>query len=798
MAVDTAYAANSTVTIRDCSMQIFPVQSVSGKKNQFSKVYGSTTDLKKFLNSQANFKKAVGNADGLTFKVLNNTLGKVDAKGQYIPLDGSVNKTVRTNTVTYTKTANGKTYTGKIKVASRQPIFMLMNPTAELDFANIFLSNKHKAVKNTLKFSVNDANKDNIHKAKLRKGIFQPYKDGLYYIDVQDQSGTLLERLCVKVVKWVSSGGAHVIALKDGTYVDDQKLNHTAEGYARAVEQGAWGVATGLYVTKDGKLVVAPKSEVTVLGNEKTSKIHLMDFTEIQAGYNPQVMLLDDFLKITAKNSAVPIFTVSATSNISDQQVAIRIISAFKNAYKGKQNTSLIFNASNPSTSSKNKEITLAFNRLYHAAVDKKVYGRVRFIVPQYMTNNGLVDKLAKDRTNDQAPAAATSISKLESGVLPSSSLPLKGYSMRGRTLTPTYKVSKINSGNKTMTSQSVSTSKQVTVSFAGDTAKAKVKFDKHLKDADIAPMPARYADSYHEVTPNPTVRSNGELLVKDTDYTITYKNNKEPGTARALLKGIGKYTGTRSLEFRLVNIGDDLARTACELSYSRPTAFKGGKSSWVSGKKGTTRYLKAHEKVVNDGNVKIPQGHKGDPQYCSVGICVIVQASGYDNHFPMRFFGQNFYLMKDHGKDTTADNEAYKNTKPGDERHGWLCVSAPSDYDNMIHAPKDNKDKNLNLQPGDIIKDRAGHIFMYVGKKIPTEVYNDKIKGTDGDLGAPGKDYAFVSAHGGWWDGGFAASALSLGTSDYAGAHRKKMRVFRCTRSQDGIHQVGNVVPEQ
>ena len=37
----------------------------------------------------------------------------------------------------------------------------------------------------------------------------------------------------------------------------------------------------------------------------------------------------------------------------------------------------------------------------------------------------------------------------------------------------------------------------------------------------------------------------------------------------------------------------------------------------------------------------------------------------------------------------------------------------------------------------------------MYVGYPIAQEIYRKYLKGTDADLGAPGKDDVFVSAHG-------------------------------------------------
>lgn len=41
--------------------------------------------------------------------------------------------------------------------------------------------------------------------------------------------------------------------------------------------------------------------------------------------------------------------------------------------------------------------------------------------------------------------------------------------------------------------------------------------------------------------------------LVKGTDYTLSYKNNKEIGTASVTIKGKGKYTGSKTIKFDIV-----------------------------------------------------------------------------------------------------------------------------------------------------------------------------------------------------------------------------------------------------
>jgi hypothetical protein len=49
------------------------------------------------------------------------------------------------------------------------------------------------------------------------------------------------------------------------------------------------------------------------------------------------------------------------------------------------------------------------------------------------------------------------------------------------------------------------------------------------------------------------TVKHNGKTLVKGTDYTVAYKNNTQIGKATATIKGIGKYSGTKAVTFKIV-----------------------------------------------------------------------------------------------------------------------------------------------------------------------------------------------------------------------------------------------------
>lgn len=54
-------------------------------------------------------------------------------------------------------------------------------------------------------------------------------------------------------------------------------------------------------------------------------------------------------------------------------------------------------------------------------------------------------------------------------------------------------------------------------------------------------------------IKPEVIITSSGTRLVNGTDYTLTYKNNKNIGTATVTVRGKGKYTGSRKLTFRIV-----------------------------------------------------------------------------------------------------------------------------------------------------------------------------------------------------------------------------------------------------
>ena len=54
-------------------------------------------------------------------------------------------------------------------------------------------------------------------------------------------------------------------------------------------------------------------------------------------------------------------------------------------------------------------------------------------------------------------------------------------------------------------------------------------------------------------ITPEPVIKNGKTILVKDTDYSVSYENNTEIGKASVILTGMGEYTGVRRVDFQIV-----------------------------------------------------------------------------------------------------------------------------------------------------------------------------------------------------------------------------------------------------
>ncbi|MBQ5441758.1 MAG: fibronectin type III domain-containing protein, partial [Firmicutes bacterium] len=90
---------------------------------------------------------------------------------------------------------------------------------------------------------------------------------------------------------------------------------------------------------------------------------------------------------------------------------------------------------------------------------------------------------------------------------------------------------------------------------------------------------------------PAVTVTLGDKTLVKDTDYKVTYSSNKNVGTAKVTVQGIGKYTGTINLSFKITPKA--ISKAKVTLSYTAYTYNGKARKPSVTVKDGSKELIK-------------------------------------------------------------------------------------------------------------------------------------------------------------------------------------------------------------
>ena len=80
------------------------------------------------------------------------------------------------------------------------------------------------------------------------------------------------------------------------------------------------------------------------------------------------------------------------------------------------------------------------------------------------------------------------------------------------------------------------------------------------VADAVVTGYESSYTYTGKAISPTLTVKVNGTTLVMGTDYTVTYANNTNVGTASITIQGMGNYLGTKYLSFQITGGAFDSA----------------------------------------------------------------------------------------------------------------------------------------------------------------------------------------------------------------------------------------------
>lgn len=125
-----------------------------------------------------------------------------------------------------------------------------------------------------------------------------------------------------------------------------------------------------------------------------------------------------------------------------------------------------------------------------------------------------------------------------------------------------------------------------------------KIVAPTNLSSAEIGQISSKsYTGS--AIKPSVIVKYNDKTLTLNKDYTLTYSNNINIGTAKILIKGIGNYTGQNSVTFKIIpkkisNVSLSKKTTnSLTLSWSKLANVTGYKVYKYNKKTNTYEYLK-------------------------------------------------------------------------------------------------------------------------------------------------------------------------------------------------------------
>lgn len=156
------------------------------------------------------------------------------------------------------------------------------------------------------------------------------------------------------------------------------------------------------------------------------------------------------------------------------------------------------------------------------------------------------------------------------------------------------------------------------------------------IAGAAVSGIQAGYSYTGKEQKPVPTVKISGKTLSAGKDYTVSYSNNINAGTAAMVIKGIGAYTGQKTISFTITKAKNPLTLKVSKKTYSRKKNLKKKKKSFSIGAKnaqGAVTYTlskkakKAKISVSKKGKVIVPKK-------CKKGrYTITVKAKGNANY---------------------------------------------------------------------------------------------------------------------------------------------------------------------
>ncbi len=145
---------------------------------------------------------------------------------------------------------------------------------------------------------------------------------------------------------------------------------------------------------------------------------------------------------------------------------------------------------------------------------------------------------------------------------------------------------------------------------------------EKDLSYADISLSKTSYTYNGSAKKPSVAVKFGTKTLTKNQDYTVSYSNNTDAGTAKVTVTGKGNYTGNQKVSYKISKAAQSLTAKAKSAKITK------GKTTTISAKgKGTITYSSGNKKIATVNS-------KGKVTAKSPGkVNITVKAKGNDNY---------------------------------------------------------------------------------------------------------------------------------------------------------------------
>ncbi len=263
------------------------------------------------------------------------------------------------------------------------------------------------------------------------------------------------------------------------------------------------------------------------------------------------------------------------------------------------------------------------------------------------------------------------------------------------------------------------------------------------ISKASVTLSPTSYAYDGKAKTPSVTVKLDGKSLALNTDYTVSYSNNINVGTAKATVTGTGNYTGSKTVEFTITKAPEqpqktDLSKASITLSKTSYTYDGKAKTPSVTVKLDgktlalNTDYTVAYSNNVNVGTAKATVTGKGSYTGSTTVNFTIVKAAGQPDSkitckktvYKVAYGAKPFKINA-----TSKSKMAFTSSKPKiaavDKDTGRVTIKNTGVATITIKAGKASKKVTIKVSPK---KPSVKSVKTAKGKKLTVKWAKDKM----------------------------------------------------------------------